>query len=224
MAPREEVFSMEHTEYVVEETWPEMEVLHVDDSDDARSIPSLDMPEVVGTIPQYEVEEPETDGCSTEASEIVIQAFNNEDTSEVLVTGTRTQLAGSSPETVTSPVSSLVLEYPVFPLDTPRSEDTLRSGPLSAAVIIPAPIVADPSVPDPVPGDSPPASPPPIDSSIGPRLSIVPPLEASDLEPSQISTVFSGLFTPAQRSGDGIPVLLEEECRNANNFRVKYRA
>ena len=222
MASHEEVFSMQHSEYVVEENWLETEVLSVDDSDDVRSIPALDILEVVGTIQHYEVEEPETDGRSTEVSvirpyafvadnaqapEIAIQAFNNEDAS---VTGTRTQLA-SPPESISSPV----LEYPDFSLDAPRSEGTLQSGPLSAAVIIPAPIVADPSVPDPVPGDSSPASLAPIDSSITPRLSILSPLKTSDPEPSQISTGISGLFTPAQRSGVVTPVLLEEETAEA---------
>jgi hypothetical protein len=107
------------------------------------------------------------------------------------------------------------LEYPDFPADAPRSEVTLESEPFSAAVIIPAPIVADPSVPDPVPGDSLLASPAPVDSSFAPQHSIVPPLKASDLEPAQISTGISGLFTPAQRSGDGTPVLLEYETAEA---------
>ncbi|KAH9067608.1 hypothetical protein EDB87DRAFT_12851 [Lactarius vividus] len=61
----QEVFSAQHSEYVVEESRPETEVFSVGDSDDARSIP-LDMPEVVETIQQYEVEEPETDIRSTE--------------------------------------------------------------------------------------------------------------------------------------------------------------
>ena len=118
--------------------------------------------------------------------------------------------ASSSPESVTTPI----LEYPELPVDAPQSEVTLESEPLSAAVIIPAPIVADPSVPDPVPGSLP-ASPAPDDSSFAPRLSVVPPPKASDPEPSQISTGISGLFTPAQRSGDGTPVLLEYETAEA---------
>jgi hypothetical protein len=227
LAPRadvasHEVFSVQHSEYVVEENWPESEVLSVDDSDDARSMPPLDMPEVVGTIGRYEVEEPETDGRSTEVGVIRPYAFVSDETQapeiaievfdeDASITATRTQLAASSPESVTTPV----LEYPEFPVDAPRSEVTLESEPLSAAVVIPAPIVADPSVPDPVPGDSLPASPAPVDSSFAPRLSIVPPLKASDLEPTQISTGISGLFTPAQRSGDGTPVLLEYETAEA---------
>jgi hypothetical protein len=218
MASHEEIFSMQHSEYVVEENWTETEVLSVDGSDDARSIP-LDIPEVVETVQEYEVEEPETDGRSTEvgvirpyafvsdhtqALEIAIQVVNNEDAS---ITATRTQLTDSSPESVLSPV----LEYPAFALDAPLSEGTLQSGPLSTATVIPAPIVADPSVPDPVPGDSSPASPAPVDSSIAPRLSIDPPLKTSDVEPSQISTGISGLFTPAQRSGVGTPVVTEDE-------------
>ena len=216
MASHEEIFSMQHSEYVVEENWPETEVLSVDGSDDARSIP-LDIPEVVETVQEYEVEEPETDGRSTEVSvirpyafvsdhtqapEIAIQVVKNEDAS---ITVTRTQLPDSSAESALSPV----LEYPVFSLNAPRSEGTLQSGPLSTATAIPAPIVADPSVPDPVPGDSSPASPAPVDPSVAPRLSIDPPLKASDVDSSQISTGISGLFTPAQRSGVVTPVVDE---------------
>lgn len=226
LAPREDIasheaFSVRHSEYVVEENWPETEVLSVDDSDDARSMPPLDISEVVGSIQQYEVEEPETDGRLTEvgvirpyafvsdepqAPEIAIQVFN-EDAS---ITATQIQLTASSPESVTTPI----LEYPELPVDAPRSVVTLESEPLSAAATIPAPIVADPSVPDPVPGSSP-ASTAPDDSSFAPRLSIGPSLKASDPEPSQISTGISGLFTPAQRSGDGTPVLLEYETAEA---------
>ena len=65
-----EAFSVQHSEYVVEENWPETEVLSVDDLDDARSMPPFDMPEEVGSIQQYEVEEPETDGRSTEVGVI----------------------------------------------------------------------------------------------------------------------------------------------------------
>ena len=220
MASREEVFSMQHSEYVVEETGPETEALSVDDSDDAHSIPPLDMLEVVETIRQYEVEEPET-GCLTEVgvirlytfvtddtqvSGIAIQVSNDEDAS-IMAPRTRTQSAVSSPESVPTPI----LEYPVLSVSTPRSEGTLQASLPSAAVTIPAPIVADPSVPDPVPGDSSPISPVPIDPDIAPRLSIVTPLKASDHEPSQMSTGISGLFTPAQRSGVVTPVLLEGE-------------
>jgi len=222
MASQEEVFSMQRSEYVVEENGPGTEVLSVDDSDDARSIP-LDIPEVVEIIQQYEVEEPESDLRSTEVGvirpytfvaddtqvpEIAVQVSNNEDAS---ITAPQTQLAVPSPESVPSPV----LEYPVFSVSAPRTEGTSQAGLPSAAVIIPAPIVADPSVPDPVPGDSSPTSPEPIDSLIAPRLSIVPPLKASDLEPSQITTGISGLFTPAQRSGVATPVLLEDEAAEA---------
>ncbi|KAH8994462.1 hypothetical protein EDB92DRAFT_1849384 [Lactarius akahatsu] len=192
----QEIFSAQRSEYVVEENGLETGVLSVDDSDDACSIP-LDMLEVVETIQRYEVEEPETDVRLTEVPEIAIQDPDNEDTS---ITAHQTQ-----------PVDSPVLEYPALSVSAPRTEDTSQAGLSSAAEIIPAPIVADPSVPDPVPGDSSPTSPVPIYSPIAPRLSIVPSLTASDLEPSQISTEVSGLFTPAQRSGVGTPVVLEDE-------------
>ncbi|KAI9465292.1 hypothetical protein BJY52DRAFT_1246344 [Lactarius psammicola] len=174
------------------------------------------MPAVTETIQQYEVEEPETDGRSkevgvirrysfvaddTQVPEVAIQVSNNEDAS---ITVPQSELAVSSPESVSTPA----LEYPVLSVSTPG---TSQAGLPSAAVIIPAPIVADPSVPDPVPGDSSPTSPWPIESPVAPRLSIVPPLKASDLEPSQMSTGISGLFTPAQRSGVGTPILLEDE-------------
>lgn len=195
----QEVFSAQRSEYVVEENGPETGVLSVDDSDDACSIP-LDMLEVVETIRRYEVEEPETDDRLTEVPEIAIQDSNNEDTS------IKTQPADSE---------SPVLEYPALSVSAPRTQGTSQAGLSSAAEIIPAPIVADPSVPDPVPGDSSPTSPVPIYSPIAPRLSIVPTLTASDLEPSQISTAISGLFTPAQRSGVGTPVVLEDETAEA---------
>jgi hypothetical protein len=219
MASREEVFSMQHSEYVVEENGPETEVLSVDDSDDARSIP-LDMLEVVETIQLYEVEEPET-GCltdvgviqlftfvtdDTQVSETAIQVSNDEDS-----TALRIQPAVSSPESVSTPV----LEHPVLSASAPRSEGTLQASLPSAAEIIPAPTVADPSVPDPVMGDSLPTSYVPTDPYIAPRLSLVPPVKAYELEPSQISTGISGLFTPAQRSGVGTPVLLEDETAEA---------
>ncbi|KAH9174928.1 hypothetical protein EDB89DRAFT_423155 [Lactarius sanguifluus] len=205
LAPMEDMvsqegFSAQRSEYVVEENGPETGVLSVDDSDDACSIP-LDMPEVVETIQQYEVEEPETDDRLIEVPEITIQDSNNEDTS---ITASQTQ-----------PADSPVLEYPALSVSAPRTEGTSQAGLSSAAEIIPAPIVADPSVPDPVPGDSSPTSPEPIYSPIAPRLSIVPSLTASDLEPSQISTGISGLFTPAQRSGVGTPVVLEDEAAEA---------
>lgn len=69
MDSREEVFSVQHSEYVVEENGLDTEVLSVDDSDDARSIP-LDILEVVETIQQYVVEEPEIEGRSTEVGVI----------------------------------------------------------------------------------------------------------------------------------------------------------
>ncbi|KAH9006141.1 hypothetical protein EDB86DRAFT_687748 [Lactarius hatsudake] len=190
----QDVFSAQRLEYVVEENGSETGVLSVDDSDDACSIP-LDILEVVETIQRYEVEEPETDDRLTEVLEIAI-----EDTS---ITASQTQ-----------PADSPVLEYPALSVSAP-TEGTSQAGLSSAAEIVPAPIIADPSVPDPVPGDSSPTSPVPIYSPIAPRLSIVPSLTASDLEPSQINTEISGLFTPAQRSGVGTPVVLEDETADA---------
>lgn len=88
------------------------------------------------------------------------------------------------------------------------------AGDLSPTVsVVPAPIVADPSVPDPVPGDSSHASPVIIDSSDVSGLSILPISlqKVYGLDVSQLSSGSSGLFTPAQRSDGGTPVLLEDE-------------
>jgi hypothetical protein len=89
---------------------------------------------------------------------------------------------------------------------------------LSTTVLtIPAPIVADPSVPDPVPGDSCPASPVVIDSPNASGISMIPLSfqKVCDFDACHLSSGTSGLFTPAQRSDGGTPVLLEEETAEA---------
>jgi hypothetical protein len=92
-----------------------------------------------------------------------------------------------------------------------------RMGPFTADPNIPAPIFADPSVPDPVPGESYPPSPLVVDSRNASELSIVPPAvrRVIDHDPSQMSSGTSGLFTPAQRSGGGTPIQLEDETAHA---------
>lgn len=97
------------------------------------------------------------------------------------------------------------------------ASDACRVGPFTADPNIPAPIFADPSVPDPVPGESCPPSPLIVDSRNAPELSIVPPAvrRVIDHDPSQMSSGTSGLFTPAQRSGGGTPIQLEDETAHA---------
>ena len=108
--------------------------------------------------------------------------------------------------------------YPVPPTQWLSQQATVNDAShaeLSSTVPnIPAPIVADPSVPDPVPGDSPTRSPVVIDSSDAPGLSFIPPtiLRVIDPDSSQISSVTSGLFTPAQRSEGDTPVQLEDDA------------
>jgi hypothetical protein len=90
-------------------------------------------------------------------------------------------------------------------------------GPFTADPNIPAPIFADPSVPDPVPGESCPPSPLIVDAHNASELSIVPPAvrRVIDHDASQMSSGTSGLFTPAQRSGGGTPIQLEDEVAHA---------
>jgi len=200
-ASQGEVFYMQRSEYVVEENGIETEVLSVDGSDDTCSIPNLEMAEVMETIQPYEVEEPE-DTCSIEVSTIRLCTVVSDYTQ---VPETANQFSNDEYASITTEsVASPVLEYPVFSVSAPQTKASLQ------AATVPAPIVADPSVPDPVPGDPSPTPPETIHNPIAPRLSIVPPLKASDPEPSQISTGISGLFTPAQRSGVATPVLEDE--------------
>lgn len=88
--------------------------------------------------------------------------------------------------------------------------DASRAELSSTVPNIPAPIVADPSVPDPVPGDSSTHSSLITNTPDTLGLSAISP--AILLDPSQISSGASGLFTPAQRSEGDTPVHLEDDA------------
>jgi hypothetical protein len=109
---------------------------------------------------------------------------------------------------------SAPVPQPIPPKTSARG--LLQAG-LSDAPTIPAPIVADPSFPDPVPGESSPASPVIINSPDASEISIIPLSfqKLYDLDVPQLSPGTSGLFTPAQRSDGGTPVLLEDETPEA---------
>lgn len=125
----------------------------------------------------------------------------------------------SSVENTAIPITSEQHVYSSHPTEGPSqppggpADDASQVNFFLAVPNIPAPIVADPSVPDPVPGDSTPPSPVVMDSPNASGLSAIPPavLRAFDLDPSQISSGTSGLFTPAQRSEGDTPVRLEDE-------------
>jgi hypothetical protein len=95
----------------------------------------------------------------------------------------------------------------VHPIAGPSYPSEASAGDLPHAPAIPAPIVADPSFPDPVPGESSDAS----------GISIIPLSiqKLYDLDVPQLGSGTSGLFTPAQRSDGGTPVLLEDETQEA---------
>ena len=107
-------------------------------------------------------------------------------------------------------------ERPSYSSEAPAG-DLPKAGLSDPAPTIPAPIVADPSFPDPVPGESSPASPITINSPDASGISIIPLSfqKLYDLDVPQLSPGTSGLFTPAQRSDGGTPVLLEDETPDA---------
>jgi hypothetical protein len=237
--PREDIksqvvpFSTQRLGYTVEENTCEKDVLlPADDFDDALSIPPPDLAELVEVIQHYEVEEPKTDGRLTEVRAIqCVHVFRADDMQELeLSINLSSHTGGSTPGPQLIPSCQCtapgILNQPVcslpptkeLPHPSGESAGGASQADLSTTLLtIPAPIVADPSVPDPVPGDSCPDSPAIIDSPNASEISIIPLSfqKVYDFDARQLSSGTSGLFTPAQWSDGGTPVLLEDETAEA---------